>query len=159
MPQKIQIIKLEKTSEYLKKEIDAVKSIKNKLLKDSDWTQILDSELLISDRLRWRHWRHLVRSISATAINYDQSAIKLEELSLNKPNDGICTGKYSFSPQSQFDYTSLQTFIQSSETILREIFKTNEPDARIKGFNSRAKRLLSIDSVLELLIEVIEDGY
>lgn len=159
MPQKIQILQLEKPTEYLKKEVDAVKSVKSKMLRDSDWTQMLDTGLLITDCLKWRHWRHKVRNITVTNINYDSSEKELQLLNDTKPAANILHIKYMPPPRAQFDYTNKPAFVESCYVILKEIFNTNVPDARIKQFSSRAKRVKMIDEVIDILIEVIEDGH
>lgn len=159
MPQKIQIIKLEKPTEYLKKEVDAVKSIKSKMLRDSDWTQLLDNGLRVTDCLKWRHWRHKVRSVTVNNINYDSSENILNLLNDSKPGTHVSTVKYIPMPRAQFDYTNKATFIESCNSILREIFNTNVPDARIKRFANRAKRVKMFDEIINILVEVIEDGH
>ena len=159
MPQKIQILKLEKPTEYLNKEIDAVKSIKSKMLRDSDWTQMLDTGLIVTDCLKWRHWRHKVRSVTVNSINYDSSEDVLNLLNGSKPGAHVSTVKYVPPPRSQFDYTDKAAFIESCNSILREIFNTNVPDARIKGFSNRAKRVKMFDEIINILVEVIEDGH
>ena len=159
MPQKIQIIKLEKTSEYLKKEIDAVKSIQNKLLRDSDWTQVPDSGILVTDCLKWRHWRHKVRAITVNAINYDTVNTLLDNYSNSKPTAIVDVLNYRHPPLMQFDYTSKDSLISSCVEILKEIFKVVPPDVRLKAFASKARRAKTYDDIINVLIETIEDGY
>lgn len=89
MPQKIKITKLVKTDEYIQKELDSIKSIKLRLLRDSDWTQLMDTPMSKSDILKWRRWRTDVRNIDITKTNMLSSKDDLLNLEKYKPQSTI----------------------------------------------------------------------
>lgn len=156
MPQKISIIKIEKPDEYILKEMHGVEAIKYKLLKDSDWTQLPDSELSIITVLRYRFWRHQIRATNINRVNYDEMKTILEEYSDNPPI--IDTKTKSIFITTQFDFTTVNSMITSSTEILNEFHKYKKP-LTVKKFYSTIRKCKTIQQVFDKLIEEILNGY
>ena len=100
MTEKIKIIKTEKTKDYIQKEIEELRYFKNKLLLDSDWTQLYDSGLTIKNVLKWREWRETVRDINFDAYPSDHNLRSIMEkvdlVKLLKPEILKATSKNIF---------------------------------------------------------------
>ena len=155
MPQKIQIISLEKPGDYIKKEIDAVKSFKVKLLRDSDWTQLFDAEITPIELLRWRHWRHKVRLVKVLPNNYEKAKLALEKLEQARPiSTNSIERKYIM---TQLNYSGISAFKASAKRIYVECFPSK--DISLKRFSGDISRTKSIDTVFAKLLEAIESGY
>lgn len=63
MAEKITILSLEKTPEYIDREWATVLGKRLHLLGTTDWTQLEDNELTFESRVRWNHWRNQVREV------------------------------------------------------------------------------------------------
>lgn len=155
MPQKIKIISLEKPSDYIKKERDAVESFKVKLLRDSDWTQLFDVEITPIELLRWRHWRHLVRLVRIGPDNYEKAKLTLEKLELTRPISKHSTERQYIT--TQLNYTDILTFKESAKRVYIECFPSKA--ISLKRFSGDIARTKSINTVFEKLLEAIESGY
>jgi hypothetical protein len=119
MTQKIKILTLEKTSEYITRELDVVHGIQRKLLNDSDWTQCIDTELQTSSVLAWRMWRHRVRSVCITSDMLDAATSSLNALENSQP--ASVKGVRLAYVTAQFNFTSPAAFYESCMRVLDEI--------------------------------------
>lgn len=118
MTKKIKILGLNKTEEYLDKEVGILHANKIRLLKESDWTQIPDAPLSIANRLSWRIWRHKVRCITINRENLEQSKINLDSLESCKPRSTVHYEPYI---NCQFNFSTDENFKQSCLEILKEV--------------------------------------
>lgn len=118
MPQKIKIIKLEKTEQYLAKELALLKGQAKALLTSTDWTQLPDSELSTACQLRFRIWRNLIRRLDYS--DFDKSSQELEGLKTNRPEIKKSCGKYRF-VTSNFNFADKLSLINSCNQILKEL--------------------------------------
>lgn len=132
MPQKIKILQLRKTDEYIAKELDALKGRKYKLLTTSDWTQYVDAGLDRKNVLQWRFWRNKVRS---TVIDDPSIILELEkqiiELEENKPAIIKKTTPTKFI-LNDFDYSSLENFKKSCILIIHECIPVSKDKRFVK---------------------------
>lgn len=82
MVEKITILSLEKTPEYIDREWAGVLGKRLHLLGTTDWTQLEDNELTFESRVRWNHWRNQVREVRRRLYDTPEDAervlIKLE---------------------------------------------------------------------------------
>ena len=155
MPQKIKIIGLLKTDDYIQKEVDAVEATKQKLLKDSDWTQLCDSPLDALSILKWRHWRHTVRQVAVTADSLERCKFQLETLESSKPPSK--TNLPYGSVVTKLDYSSVDGYRQSCIMVLKELLPNKS--AYIKSFRRRARNAGTFDEVYAIFMETLTDGY
>lgn len=121
MIQKIKILKLQKPEEYIKKELSVVKSLKNKLLKSSDWTQLIDSGLSVKNILQWRFWRNSVRILETDKY---EKLLEIKELIQKldncKPQIIKRSNEHFKYPLIDFNYSSLEAFKHSCILIGKE---------------------------------------
>ena len=89
---KISNLKTEKTSETIEREWTTALSIKHKLLRNSDWTQLLDSGLSLACRLRFEYWRLLVRRVTRSKFKTPEDAeAELTRLQGSMPTESQAT--------------------------------------------------------------------
>lgn len=155
MPQKIKIISLVKTDEYIQKEIDAVDGAKLKLLKDSDWTQLMDAPLDHITVLEWRHWRNIVRELTVTHDNLLEARERVSKLEKSRPPIKAA-GRPGF-VITKLDYSSIDRFRESCTMVIRELLPTKS--AYAKAFDKKSKKLTTLDDIFATMIEVLKDGY
>lgn len=74
MTEKITILSLEKTPEYIDREWATVLGKRLHLLGTTDWTQLEDNELTFESRVRWNHWRNQVREVRRRLYDSPESA-------------------------------------------------------------------------------------
>lgn len=87
MSKKISIVKTEKTEEYLTTEWTTVLSVRDKLIQDSDWTQLFDSGLTLCCKLKFEHWRSKLKRIKKQKFKTpDEAKIHIDFLKLKKPD-------------------------------------------------------------------------
>lgn len=80
MIKKITNLSTSKTLEYKQREMLDVKNVKLKLLKNSDYTQLFDSNLNVFEIMFWRIWRYQIRHMHITIDNYEECMKKLNTL-------------------------------------------------------------------------------
>lgn len=79
-------IKYELTETVKKRKWLSVYSKRNQLLRDSDWTQLLDSNLTIDCIIKWANWRKLVKNVSETTyLEYFNALDTLNSLEQQMP--------------------------------------------------------------------------
>lgn len=155
MPQKIKIIGLVKTDEYIQKEVDAVEGSRLKLLKDSDWTQLMDSPLDPITVLEWRHWRNSVRQIKVSSDSLDGARNLISKLEKSPPSN-----KPKGPPGyviTKLNYSSVDLFRASCIMVIKELMPSKSVYA--KAFAKKAGKLDDYDSIFTAMIEVLKDGY
>lgn len=118
MPQKIKIVKLEKTAQYISTEMAMLKTQARQLLSSSDWTQLPDSGLTTICQLRFRVWRNNIRLINFA--EYDSALEAFNDLKKRRPEIVKATGKYRF-VTSNFNFCSQLTLASSCNSILHEL--------------------------------------
>ena len=132
MIQKIQILKLAKPEEYIRRDLLVLKSSKNKLLTSSDWTQVLDCGLTVKNILQWRFWRNNVRDLNVDNHNLLlETGEKLKALEEIKPSTVKRTSEQFVYPLSDFNYSSLESFRNSCILIIQERFKAAKKKERV----------------------------
>ena len=151
MPQKIKILKLKKPDDYIQNELIILQSLRNKLLSNSDWTQLPDNGLTIKNIMQWRFWRHKIRSFEASdSDRYDELVSELKALEEIKP--AIIKRKHE---QFVFilhdlNYASLEKFKKSCILILEEKYVLVKKAAKAK-----INRARNIDTAFEKFIEAL----
>lgn len=155
MAMKIKILKLEKPPEYIEREQLTKFAITYKMLKDSDWTQLADTELRVGNVIEWRAWRHKLRNmkyISAEQFDADMesliSATPKETKRTTEPYKLVLTG---------FNYGSLDLFNQSCIMICMELYPTQKIIQT--ALERKLKTSSNISESLSHLIDVINNGY
>lgn len=151
MPQKIKILSLRKTEEYIKKELDNLKARRNKLLISSDWTQIIDNGLSMKNILEWRYWRNKIRNIKCNNIS---NLLEIEnEISFyeeNRPQVIKRNGELFKFIINDFDYSSLEKFKKSCILIIKDCVSISKN----KRFDA-LERADSMDTAFQLFLHEI----
>lgn len=150
---KIKILKTTKTKEYIQNEIESVKIFKNKLLHDSDYTQIFDCNLSTIEILSWRVWRYKIRSIEINEDNYEDTLVLLNYLKDNKP--AAFKSKIKKYPLIELNMDSLNSFKASCMLICKDLSVT-KPD--IMKFEDSIKKITAYFDILIKMDEML-DGY
>lgn len=154
MPQKIKIIGLVKTDEYIQKELDVVEASKLKLLRDSDWTQTMDCPLSTLDILKWRYWRFKVRSTQITEDSYEQAAETLQLLSKSTPKK--TNSKLYKTIYTRLNFNTSDLLIESCIGILKEVFPNRKRP--INHFIKRVEKCQDYDTIFKVFIGTL-NGY
>lgn len=154
MPQKIKIIGLSKPENYIQKEFDVVDAYKEKLLRDSDWTQTIDCPLHTSSVLMWRFWRKQVRSVVRGSNTPAQYKNILEELEQNSPPRIYADDRVIL---TQFDYSSFDNFKKSCILIAKEFF--GQKSQKVKMLSLKIQQTTTMEEALMVLVEAIDNGY
>lgn len=155
MYKKIKIVSLEKTQEYLKKEINNLNAYKKKLLKDCDWTQLPDCGLRVSNIIEWRIWRYKLRNI-VISENIEKSKQQLDDILKEKPilkKRTIEKFKYIL---NDLDYFDLQTLKLTASNIIEELYQNKNIK---KNFYNKLKDLNNLKNIETLLVQTIDYGY
>lgn len=155
MPQKIKIVGLLKTDEYIQKELDAVEAIKLKMLRDSDWTQVMDAPLDPILVLEWRHWRHRVRSMEITLSRMQEAKAKLALLDENKPSSKS-TKRFGY-VVTRLDYSSIDSFKESCIMTIKELIPGKS--LYTKAFMKKSAKCATYDEIFATMMDILKDGY
>lgn len=155
MPQKIKIIGLVKTDEYIQKELDAVEASKLKLLRDSDWTQVMDAPLDPLTVLEWRHWRQKIRDVRITLDAIHTAKQELLNLEQKMPPKKS-SAKFG-SVVTRLDYSSIDSFRESCIMVIKELLPGKSLYA--KAFSKKSAKLTTYDEIFFVLMDILKDGY
>lgn len=150
---KIKITKLEKPLEYKERELNDVKSMRKKLLQESNWTQIFDSGLTTIEILAWRIWRLYVRTINVTIENYLERKEELLVLSNNSPANHSFTSTISEYPLQIFKSIDSDDIVNTLIELLI-VLKFDRKEAELL-YSLKDK---SITNILQLMDEIL-NGY
>lgn len=122
MAEKITILKLEKTPEYIDREWASVLGKRLHLLGTTDWTQLEDNELTFESRVRWNHWRNQVRAVRRSEYESPDSAeralIALEE---NLPPREFIKSQTARQKKYHLDLNNLGQAKVDAHTILKTL--------------------------------------
>lgn len=154
MPQKIKIIALEKPREYILKQIESIKAMQRKMLKDSDWTQLMDCPLSTLDILKWRYWRFKVRSIQVKEHNYEHASEILQNLSASAPKR--TDSKLHKVIYTRMNFDTRESFIESCIGVIKEVFPNKKRP--INHFIKRVENCQDYDTIFRLFIGTL-NGY
>lgn len=154
MPQKIKILKLEKPREYIIKQIESIKAAQQKMLKDSDWTQLMDCPLSTLDILKWKYWRFKVRTIRVTEDNYEQSSEKLHTLSKSSPKK--TDSKLYKTIYTRLNFDTSELLIESCIGVIKEVFPNKKRP--VNHFTKRVENCQDYDTIFKLFIGTL-NGY
>lgn len=151
MPQKIKILAIRKTDEYIQNELSILRARKNKLLISSDWTQLIDNGLSIKNVMQWRFWRNKVRQLdildSSNIITVNR---ELDALDSIRPIALKRTSEHFVFIMNDFNYSSVDNFKKSCILILEECFGTKKHKEI-----ARIKKATSIDKAFDYLISAL----
>lgn len=122
MAEKIKIISLEKTKEYIDREWASVLGKRLHLLGTTDWTQLEDNELTFESRIRWNHWRNQVRSVRRsvydTPMDAENALIALEG---SLPDREFISSRTARQKKYHLDLTELGQCKQDAMVILKTL--------------------------------------
>lgn len=120
MAEKITIISLEKTPEYIDREWASVLGKRLHLLGTTDWTQLEDNELTFESRVRWNHWRNQVRAVRRTEYNSPDSAeAALTALEQSLPHREFIKSRTVRQKKYQLDLNDLAQTKMDAHNILK----------------------------------------
>ncbi len=147
---KIKILKTTKTKEYIQNEIESVKIFKNKLLQDSDYTQVFDCNLSTIEILSWRVWRYKIREIKINEDNYEDKLILLNYMKENEPFSSV--SKIKKYPLIELNMDSIEKFKCSCVSICEHVGISKNDillfETAIKKMNSHYDILIKMDEIL-----------
>ncbi len=122
MAEKIIILSLEKTPEYIDREWATVLGKRLHLLGTTDWTQLEDNELTFESRVRWNHWRNQVREVNRRTYDSPESAeqilIKFEN---NFPKCEFIKSRTARQKKYHLDLNDLGQAKSDAHTILKTL--------------------------------------
>jgi hypothetical protein len=122
MAEKITILSLEKTPEYIDREWATVLGKRLHLLGTTDWTQLEDNELTFESRVRWNHWRNQVRQVRRREYDSPEAAeqvlIKLEN---SLPEHEFIKSRTARQKKYHLDLNELGQAKSDAQTILKTL--------------------------------------
>lgn len=161
MPQKIKIIRTEKTEEYLERERTALASIRNKMIQDTNWTQLIDSNLRLYSVVEFCYWRHKLRNLSL--IDKDNFTQEIDKLKLNKPNADYCLADDTaivLPIQLNFSsVASVQRTVALNVSWLNNLSNGLSQQMYTHGELSGILKAESVDDAVKNFVEYLKYGY
>lgn len=122
MTEKIKILSLKKTQEYLDREWASVMSKRIHMLSTTDWTQLEDNELTFESRVRWNHWRNQVRAVRRGDYSTPKDAENaLAELEKNLPPREFIQSRTIRQKKYQLDLNDLDQAKSDAMNILKTL--------------------------------------
>ncbi len=122
MTEKITILSLEKTADYIDREWATVLGKRLHLLGTTDWTQLEDNELTFESRVRWNHWRNQVREVRREVYDSPEDAehvlIKLEQ---NLPKREFIKSRTARQKKYHLDLNKLDQAKMDAHNILKTL--------------------------------------
>jgi hypothetical protein len=122
MTEKITILSLEKTPEYIDREWATVLGKRLHLLGTTDWTQLEDNELTFESRVRWNHWRNQVREVRRKIYDNPEAAeLVLAKLEKNLPEREFIKSRAARQKKYQLDLNDLNQTKSDAHVILKSL--------------------------------------
>lgn len=128
-------------------------SRRNRLLLETDWTQLPDIRLTTSSRLDWAHWRRQLRNLGKTHITFDDYEKELDRLEGDRKNLRV---EYEYEPKN-LDHYKTKVLALLSDLYYKKTRRQFQPNLDLKYqevlFFAHAHNLQfdTIDEFIEIL--------